>query len=84
MKPILELETKNGALLAEDDHVSILFPLGVTQSEEVNAIVVKWNVPPLIERYKEACNVMDIGTLLIIILLWFIYEGVIILRSCFR
>lgn len=60
MKPVLELETKNGAVLAEDDYVGLLFPSGVTLSE-VNAIVVKWNVPPLIQRYQEACAAMNIG-----------------------
>lgn len=61
MKPVLELETKNGAVLAEDDKVGMLFPLGVTSAEEVNATIVKWNVPPLIQRYKEACIAMHAG-----------------------
>ncbi|KRT81298.1 Ankyrin repeat-containing protein [Oryctes borbonicus] len=61
MTPVLELETKNGAVLAEDDNVSILFPLGVTLAEEINATVVKWNVPSFIQRYKEACNALNIA-----------------------
>lgn len=60
MKPKLELECKNGAALAEDDYLSILFPNGSLQAEEVLAKVLKWNLPPLIERYKEACVALNI------------------------
>ena len=61
MVPTLELETKNGAILADDDPISVLFPMGATQAEEVEARIVKWNVPPLIDRFKEACQDMGIG-----------------------
>ncbi|XP_008200216.1 tonsoku-like protein isoform X2 [Tribolium castaneum] len=56
--PTLELETKNGAVLADDDPISLLFPMGGTQAEEVEARIVKSNLPPLIDRYKEACQDM--------------------------
>ncbi|GJQ70821.1 hypothetical protein Trydic_g748 [Trypoxylus dichotomus] len=61
MTPVLELETKNGAVLAEDDNISILFPLGVTLAEEINATIVRWNVPSFTQRYKEACIALNIG-----------------------
>jgi NF-kappa-B inhibitor-like protein 2 len=59
MIPSLELETKNGAILADDDPISLLFPMGATQAEEVEARVVKWSVPPLIDRYRGACQDMS-------------------------
>lgn len=61
IKPTLELESQNGAVLAEDDLIIILFPMGTLQAEEVHAKVVKWNVPLLFDRYKEYCSIMGIG-----------------------
>lgn len=61
MKPLLELETKNGAVLADDDFVCILFSMGQTQAEEVQAKILKWNTPPIADRYKEACENMNEG-----------------------
>lgn len=61
MKPTLELETKNGAILADDDLVSILFTTGSTQAEEVQATIVHSNLPSLNERYKDACSHLNIG-----------------------
>lgn len=55
IKPLLELETKNGAILAEEDLLSMLFPIGTTQAEELNATILKRSLPPLIDRYEEAC-----------------------------
>ncbi|KAK5642065.1 hypothetical protein RI129_008232 [Pyrocoelia pectoralis] len=55
MKPNLELETKNGAVLADDDFISVLFSAGLTLAEEVEARITKWNLLPLVERYVEAC-----------------------------
>ncbi|XP_017786274.1 PREDICTED: tonsoku-like protein isoform X1 [Nicrophorus vespilloides] len=55
IKPVIELETNNGAMLCEDDLISILFPFGVTTSEEVLGKVIKWNIPPIQERYKDSC-----------------------------
>lgn len=59
--PTLELETRNGAILADDDPVSLLFPMGTSQADEVVARVVKKSLPALIERYKEACQDRKIG-----------------------
>ncbi|KAK4876754.1 hypothetical protein RN001_009260 [Aquatica leii] len=60
MKPDLELETKNGAILADEDLISVLFSAGVTHGEEVEARIVKCNVLPLAERYSEACALENI------------------------
>lgn len=61
MKPVIEVETKNGAILCDDDVLSVLFPIGVTQCEELRAKVVKWNVPQLKERYLDACHYFNMG-----------------------
>ncbi|XP_018325905.1 tonsoku-like protein isoform X3 [Agrilus planipennis] len=55
VRPVLDLETKNGAVLAEDDFVSILFPAGNIQSEEIQARIVRWDIPSLVERFRESC-----------------------------
>lgn len=62
MKPSLELETKNGAILAEEDLLSMLFPIGSTQAEELKATILKRSLPPLTERYEEACIQMKSST----------------------
>ncbi|XP_031348288.1 tonsoku-like protein [Photinus pyralis] len=61
MKPDLELETKNGAVLADDDFISVLFSAGLSHAEEVEARITKWNLLPLSERYAEACAVETIA-----------------------
>lgn len=61
MVPILELETKNGALLANDDLLSLLFPMGAYQAEEIEARIIKYNIMPLVDRYKDACQDLELG-----------------------
>lgn len=61
VKPILELETKNGAILADDDLVSMLFSAGSNQAEELQANVIKTKLAPLADRYEEACVHMNLG-----------------------
>lgn len=61
IKPTLELETTNGAMLAEDDFVSILFSLNSPKAEEVIAKIISWNIPSILDRYKEACTVLNKG-----------------------
>lgn len=61
MMPTLELESNSGAILADDDPLSLLFPMGTTHSEQLRAKIIKWSVPPLVERYREACRDMTIG-----------------------
>lgn len=63
MVPLLELQTKNGALLANDDLLSLLFPMGSYQAEEVEAKIIKWNLMPLLDRYKDACQDLELGML---------------------
>lgn len=60
-KPTLELETTTGALLSDEDPLSLLFPLGATQAEPVVGRVVKLSLPPLVDRYREASIQMDTG-----------------------
>lgn len=61
MKPTLELETKSGAVLADEDLLSLLFPMGAMQAEPVEARVLRWSLPPLIDRYVESCAHMETG-----------------------
>ncbi|XP_030749323.1 tonsoku-like protein isoform X2 [Sitophilus oryzae] len=60
MKPTLELETVSGAVLADDDLLSLLFPMGSTQAEKVIAKVTEWSLPPLIDRYMDTCHHMSL------------------------
>lgn len=62
IKPSLELETKNGAILAEEDLVSMLFPAGSVQAEELKATITKRSLPPLVDRYEEACHQTNTST----------------------
>lgn len=55
IRPTLELETKNGAILADEDLVSMLFPMGSMHAEELKATILKRTLPPLLDRYDEAC-----------------------------
>lgn len=56
MKPKLELESQNGAILADSDTISMLFPCGRLQPEELQAKILSWNSQSLSERYEEACH----------------------------
>lgn len=62
--PQLELETSSGALLSDDDPLGLLFPLGAVHAEPVVGKIIKLNLPPLVERYKETCSQMNLGTFL--------------------
>ncbi|XP_072384956.1 tonsoku-like protein [Diabrotica undecimpunctata] len=57
-KPQLELETTTGALLSDEDPLSLLFPLGTTQAEPVVGKIVKLFETPLVGKYREACSHM--------------------------
>lgn len=58
LRPSLNLLTNDGALLAEDDPLSLL-----GTSEEIVASIISWNLPPLIDRYIEAASNMHKGTI---------------------
>ncbi|KAL3284735.1 hypothetical protein HHI36_018880 [Cryptolaemus montrouzieri] len=62
VEPILELTTKSGAELVDDDLIGTLF-ITDTPVIEVNAKVLKWKLPHVRERYKEACLDMDTNPL---------------------
>jgi hypothetical protein len=56
LQPSLNLFTRDGALLSEDDPVLL-----VMGSEEVLSTVISWNIPPLTDRYMEACQSLHSG-----------------------
>ncbi|CAG9860437.1 unnamed protein product [Phyllotreta striolata] len=58
-KPCLELETITGALLSNDDPLSLLFPLGSRQAEIIVGRISKFHVILLADRYREACTNMN-------------------------
>lgn len=57
MEPELTLSTHDGALLAPQDPVTLL--LG---SPEVKAEVTRWKQHSVTQRYREACNQLNLGT----------------------
>lgn len=61
VKPTLELETSNGAVLEENDSLSVLFPCGQLQAEEIQAKVLGYNTISLLERYEDACHTSKEG-----------------------
>lgn len=56
LQPSLSLVTRDGALLSDDDPVLL-----VMGSEEVLSTVTSWNIPPLTDRYMEACRSLRSG-----------------------
>eukprot|EP00106_Octopus_bimaculoides_P007525 XP_014774967.1 PREDICTED: tonsoku-like protein [Octopus bimaculoides] len=52
LKPILSLTTKSGALLDPDDKISMVIENG----EELEGCVTSWDLPPVQDRYTEACK----------------------------
>lgn len=64
-KPTLELETTSGALLSDEDPLSLLFPLGAVQAEPVVGRIVKLSLPSLVDRYKDICSHSSIGKLIL-------------------
>jgi hypothetical protein len=56
LQPSLSLLTRDGALLSDDDPVLL-----VVGSEEVMSSVISWNIPPLTDRYMEACQFLHSG-----------------------
>lgn len=55
VKPTLELETSNGAILEESDFLSVLFPYGQLQSDEIRAKIIGYSTVSLLECYEEVC-----------------------------
>ncbi|GAB1610966.1 hypothetical protein Ahia01_001383500, partial [Argonauta hians] len=52
LKPRLSLTTKSGALLDLDDKISMV----IANGEELEGCVSSWDLPPVQDRYTEACN----------------------------
>ncbi|KAJ9577474.1 hypothetical protein L9F63_005975 [Diploptera punctata] len=51
--PTLKLLTEDGAFLSEDDPVSVL------NSGNVRFDVISWDIPPITDRYLEACKLLN-------------------------
>ena len=60
MRPVLSLATQDGAMLAPEDIVSMVF----CNNETVHASVESWDLTPLPQRYSEACKALSAGSLL--------------------
>ncbi|OWF54535.1 tonsoku-like protein [Mizuhopecten yessoensis] len=54
LRPFLTLTTKDGAFLAPDDPISLV----LSADEEVQASVDSWDMPPLSQRYDQACRTL--------------------------
>ncbi|XP_069112103.1 tonsoku-like protein [Argopecten irradians] len=55
LRPFLTLTTKDGAFLAPDDPISLV----LSADEEVQGSVDNWDMPPLPERYDQACRTLQ-------------------------
>ncbi|XP_064599134.1 tonsoku-like protein [Liolophura sinensis] len=50
-RPLVQLCTQDGAVLSPDDTISLV----LTTGEEVGSVVESWDLPPLQQRYTQAC-----------------------------
>jgi hypothetical protein len=71
LQPSLSLLTKDGALLSEDDPILL-----VVGSEEVVSTVISWNIPPLTDRYMEACRSLHSGIIVTLVTTQLFYSPV--------
>ncbi|XP_033729608.1 tonsoku-like protein, partial [Pecten maximus] len=55
LRPFLTLTTKDGAFLAPDDPISLV----LSADEEVQGRVDNWDMPPLSQRYDQACRTLQ-------------------------
>ncbi|KAK3086523.1 hypothetical protein FSP39_019578 [Pinctada imbricata] len=56
LRPILSLRTKDGAILTFDDPLSLV----ISSNEEIEGNVENWDLPPVTERYDQACKTLNI------------------------
>lgn len=56
VKPEIQLETKEQAILDPKDPLEML--LGC---EELYSTVLSWHLPPVVDRYKDACETVKSG-----------------------
>ncbi|KAG7153897.1 tonsoku-like protein [Homarus americanus] len=55
LRPHLTLTTQDGAVLDPSDPISLVFP---TEQAELQAQVKGWDLPPLSDRYTQACQAL--------------------------
>ncbi|XP_071174589.1 tonsoku-like protein [Mytilus edulis] len=55
LRPLLTLSTKDGAFLANTDEISQV----LSSNEEVEGVVDSWDLPPLVDRYQQACTALN-------------------------
>ncbi|CAC5396682.1 NFKBIL2 [Mytilus coruscus] len=63
LRPLLTLSTKDGAFLANTDEISQV----LSSNEEVEGVVDSWDLPPLVDRYQQACTALNTGKIHIIL-----------------
>ncbi|KAK3589305.1 hypothetical protein CHS0354_026959 [Potamilus streckersoni] len=56
IRPTLTLSTKDGAILSPDDPITLV----LTGNDEIDAAVENWDLPPLAERYTQACKALGL------------------------
>ncbi|PSN40124.1 Tonsoku-like protein [Blattella germanica] len=54
LHPTLKLLTNDGAILSDDD------PISLVCNEEIVSEVTSWNIPPLTNRYLESCKTLHV------------------------
>ncbi|KAJ8302574.1 hypothetical protein KUTeg_018970 [Tegillarca granosa] len=55
LQPLLTLSTKDGAFLSPDDPISLV----LSTNEEIVGNVDNWDLPPLSDRYEQACKTLS-------------------------
>ena len=58
LRPHLTLTTQDGAVLDPNDPIDLVLPL---EQAELQAQVTGWDLPPLTERYSQACQSMGVS-----------------------
>lgn len=57
MKPVLQLTTADGAIFENSDQLSV----ALVEVNPLASTVLEWKVPPLNQRYLEACAQSKVG-----------------------
>lgn len=57
MKPVLQLTTADGAIFENSDQLSV----ALVDTSPLRSTVLEWKVPPLHQRYLEACAQVKVG-----------------------
>lgn len=56
-KPVLQITTADGAIFENSDPLTLVF----AETNPLSSVVLEWVMPPLSQRYIEACAQMKIG-----------------------